>query len=78
MANEVKVSAYIKDERTGKFVRNLDYKKVEVVVEPTVTTEEVITESEVATEEVVANAEESANENVTVEVPVKAKKTKKK
>jgi hypothetical protein len=63
-----KVSAYIKEEKTGKYVLNPDYK---AIVETSAV-------EEIVVEEVVANAEESANENVTIEAPVKKTKAKKK
>lgn len=60
-----KESAYIKDERTGKFVINPEYKKTTVAEAPVV-------------EEVLASAEEAANENVTTEAPAKKTRAKKK
>jgi len=74
MEKEVKVSAYIKDERTGKYVFNPDYKKATVVETPVVVEEVAPVVEETVVDEVVANAEEAANENVTTEVPAKVKK----
>ena len=68
-----KESAYIKDERTGKFVINPEYKKTTVAEAPVVKE----TTAPVA-EEVVASAEEAANENVTTEAPAKKTRAKKK
>ena len=75
-------SAYIRDERTGRHVANPNYNKTKivetaVVAEETKVEEPTVQEEEtVESTEVFATAEESANENVTVEVPEKVKKAR--